>query len=491
MSSPLLEVRGVAKRYGGIQAVVEANLEVGAGEMIGLVGPNGCGKSTTLNIVSGLVKPDRGEVLFAGTPLAVGNYRDTQARGILLVPQELALDPEDTVWQSVVLGDESRRGPWIDRRAARRRAVAALALLGHAIDPNARVGSLAPVERRLVMIARGVARPHVRLLILDEPTAGLPADEAQRVIAAMKKMAGAERSLILVSHHIEDIVAGCGKVTLMRDGRTELTLEGEEVEKNRIVGLLLGGARAGATEPERHAPEATGEELATLRDVHGRYLRGVSMTARRGELVGIAGLLGSGASEVVELLIGRSQPASGEVSVGRSKIRPTAPHRTLSSGVGYISGDRSSLVIRSATVSEHVALTRLEQFRRFGFVSPKAERAGVEEALAALSVKVAPEAPMISLSGGNQQRALMARWYGAGSDLLVVDQPTVGVDMAGRVELLGVVRRLADERAVVMAAEPDELAGSCDRVLCLRRGRIELELKGDEIDESRILDAIS
>ncbi len=491
-SQPLLDIRGVTKRFGGIQAVAEANLRVERGEMIGLVGPNGCGKSTTLNIVAGLLNPDEGEGVFEGTPLAFGDYRETQARGILLVPQELALVPEDTVWESVVLGEEPRRAFWVDRREARNRATEALALLGHEIDPDSRVSALSPVERRLVMIARGAARPHVRLLILDEPTAGLPHDEALRVIAAMHKLMDSERGLILVSHHIEDIVAACHKVTVMRDGRTVHTLEGRDVNKDHIVGLLLGGEGKRATQQiERRAPGNEGEELASLSAVNGQYLRGFSMTARRGEVVGVAGLLGSGAGEVAEMLIGRRQPAAGEVRVGRLGIRPTAPHRALSSGVGYISGDRSSLVIKSATVSEHVALTRLGEFSHFGFVSRKAERAGVEEALAALAVKGTPEVPMTSLSGGNQQRALMARWYGTESDLLVVDQPTVGVDLAGRVALLAVLRKLADDRAVVLVAEPDDLAGACDRVLCLRRGLLQLELQGSEIDESRILDAIS
>jgi ribose transport system ATP-binding protein len=490
--APLLQVEGVRKRYGGIQAVADGNLVVGRSEMVGLVGPNGCGKSTMLGIVSGLVKPDGGEVTFDGQPLPLGQYRKIQDRGVLLVAQELALAPQDTVWESVVLGAEPRRRGIIDRGAARRRAQEAIALLGHELPLNAAVSSLSPVERRLVTIARGAAHPHVRLLILDEPTAGLPHQDAARVIEAMKKLIAADRSLILVSHHIEDIVAACQRVTLMRDGRTYRTLKGAEVNKGGIVRLLLANA---ATMPLADSDERVahklGDNVAAVTDVHGQFLSGVSFGVRRGEVVGIAGILGSGASEVIQLLSGQTQPRSGEVRIGAAQVKPSAPHKALQSGVGFVSGDRANLVIKTMTVSEHVALPALKRLTRSRIVSRRREKKWVTDSLAELSVKGNPEAPMTSLSGGNQQRALMARWVGLPVDVLVVDQPTVGVDLAGRAQLLGVVRKLAETRGIVLAAEPDELATICDRVLCLRRGQIASELTGKDATEERILSAIA
>lgn len=490
--SALLEVEAVSKRYGGIQAVAEGNLRVGRGEMIGLVGPNGCGKSTMLGIVCGLVKPDGGSVTFDGEQLRLGQYRRIQSQGVLLVAQELALAPQDTVWESVVLGAEPRNRGFINRRRARQIAAEAIGLVGHELPLDAPVSSLSPVERRLILIARGAAHPEVRLLILDEPTAGLPHAEAERVIAAMKKLVDTDRSLILVSHHIEDIVAACTKVTLMRDGRTYRTLEGAEVNKDGIVRLLLASVSTMVPEQAdgRSAP-SLGEEVLALEDVHGRYLNGVSLNVRRGEVVGIAGILGSGASEIVQLATGQSQPHSGTVSVGAKKLTPSSPHKALQSGVGFVSGDRSNLVIRTMTVSEHVALPALRSLTRNGLMSRRKERRWVEDGLRALGVKGTPEVPMTSLSGGNQQRALMARWSGLRVDVLVVDQPTVGVDLAGRKQLLGVVTELAREQGVLLSAEPDELATVSDRVLCLRRGAIGTELTGDEVTEERILHAIS
>ena len=492
--SALLEVESVSKRYGGIQAVAEGNLRVGRAEMIGLVGPNGCGKSTMLNIVSGLVKPNSGSVVFDGEPLPLGQYRKIQARGLVLVAQELALAPVDTVWESVVLGAEPKHLGKINRRRARQIAAEALGLLGHELPLNAQVGSLPPVERRLVTIARGAARPEVRLLILDEPTAGLPTQEAAKVIAAMKKLIDADRSLILVSHHIEDIVSSCSKVTLMRDGRTYRTLTGPEVNKGGIVRLLLANTANMPVEDTKQQRGTTelGDVVATLSDVHGEFLNGVSLSVKRGEVVGVAGILGSGASEMIQLLSGQRQPREGQVKIGAAQVTPSAPHTALRSGVGFVSGDRANLVIKTMTVSEHVAMPALERLRnRMRFVSKKRERNWVEESLGALSVKGKPEAPMTSLSGGNQQRALMARWVGLPVDLLVVDQPTVGVDLAGRAQLLSVVRSLAAKRGIVITAEPEELAMVCDRVVCLRRGAIDSELSGDSVTEEDVLHAIA
>jgi ABC-type sugar transport system ATPase subunit len=490
--APLLDVQGVSKRFGGIQAVADGNLAVGRAEMMGLVGPNGCGKSTMLGMVSGLLKPDGGTVLFDGEPLPLGRYRKIQEAGILLVAQELALAPRDTVWESVVLGAEPRRRGIIDRPAARRRAREALALLGHELPLEKEVATLSPVDRRLVTIARGAAHEHTRLLILDEPTAGLPHEEAARVIGAMKKLIDADRSLILVSHHIEDIVSACQKVTLMRDGRTTRTLVGEEVNKDGIVRLLLASvANMPIAEVAESGRVERGEAVASFADVHGEFLNGVSFVAQRGEVVGVAGILGSGASEVIQLLSGQRQPRGGDVKVGGAQVKPSAPHVALRSGVGFVSGDRANLVIKSMTVSEHVALPALGRLTSSNLVSRRKERAWVQESLDDLSVKGSPDANMTSLSGGNQQRALMARWMKLPVDVLVVDQPTVGVDLAGRAQLLGVIRKLADTRGVVLAAEPDELATICDRVLCLRRGRVAAELSGDDATEERILGAIA
>lgn len=489
---PLLEARGLAKRFGGIRAVIDGNLTVERSEMVGLVGPNGCGKSTMLNIISGSLRPDQGEILLDGEHLPLGHQRRVQRRGVFLVAQELALAPEDTVWQSIVLGAEPRRGGVIRRRAARQVAADALAQLGLDLPLDSAVAKLTPVERRLVMIARGAAQPGARLLILDEPTAGLPDSDAIRVLAAMRSLVEAERSIILVSHHIEEVASNCRRVTMMRDGRTTRTFAADEVSKSAIVDELLSGVDAELS-AEQQAPAELGEVVARMVDVRGRYLDGVSLTVSRGEVVGLAGILGSGTGEVIEMLTGQARPSEGTVEVGPAGITPKAPHQVLGAGVGFVSGDRSSLVVPGMTVAEHVALPTLDSMAIGGVVvSRRRQRDSVAKALEKLAVKGDQGAPMTSLSGGNQQRALMSRWTDAEADLMVVDQPTVGVDIKGRIQLLAVLRDLARDCGVLLVAEPEELSATCDRVICLQRGRIKAELTGvHAATEARILDLIA
>jgi monosaccharide-transporting ATPase len=486
---PLLVAADLHKRFGAVQAVAGASLSIATNEVHGLVGPNGCGKSTLLGMVSGLIRPDSGTVAAEGIRLESG-YRDRQRRGIVMIPQELALAPRDTVWQSVVLGAEPGRYGLVDRRCARRRAAAAFEMLGHPIDVDLEVGSLGAAEKRLVTLARGAAWPDARLLILDEPTAGLPFDDAARVIEAMRNLLSDERAIVLVSHHIEEVVGACRRVTVMRDGRTVRVLAGAELSKDNIVDLLLAGKPLEET-GRGTAVSAAGDVLATMKDVEGRELRGLSLTVRRGEVVGIAGILGSGATEVIRMLTGQSQPLSGEVSVGSKGLRPSNPHRARHAGVGYVSGDRSSLVMPSMTVAEHVALPNLKKLSKWGFVHRRAQRRLVRWALDGLSVKGGQDDPMSALSGGNQQRALMARWLGDETELLVASDPTVGVDLAGRSQILTELRRLASTQGVVVSGEPDELSALCDRILCLRRGRLAADLRVEDATEAGILNAIT
>lgn len=489
-TAPLLEAHGLRKSFGGVHAVTDGQLVVGRREMVGLVGPNGCGKSTTLKMIAGLLQPDGGSIVFDGEPLG-GDFRSVREQGILLVPQEIALPPEDTVWQSVVLGAEPRRWGAVRRQEARARARRALEMLGHELPLDAPVKSLTAVDRRILTIARGASQEHAKLLILDEPTAGLPPREADRVLEAMRSLVSQDRSIILVSHHVDDIVRSCRRVTVMRDGEYVTTLEDEAVTKDGIVDLLLSGAPSVSAVRHDGDEQATGATVGRVEDVSTGGLDGVSFTVRRGEIVGLAGLLGSGVDEALQLLTGRIRPAAGRVTVGEAEVEPKSPRMAFGNGVGFVTGDRAAVVMPTMTVGEHVALSSLRDIAVRGVVVGGRERTWVQRALDRLAVKGAAGALMTSLSGGNQQRALMSRWVAADVDLLVVDQPTVGVDMAGRAQLLSVVRQLSADCGIVLAAEPEELEAVCDRVLCFRRGRVVAELSRDEATEARILAAIA
>jgi ABC-type sugar transport system ATPase subunit len=480
----LLEVREAHKRYGGIRALDGADLTVAEGEMHGLIGPNGSGKSTLLSIVAGAVKPDAGELRFAGEPLAGGHLRRVRRAGIHLVAQELTVVPGVPVWENVVLGAAPARSGFVRRRAGRRIAAAAFERLGVQVPVDCATGELAPVDQRLTMIAQGVAQQDARLLILDEPTAGLPAEESHRVIAAIAGLVDEHRSVLVVSHHLDELVSCCHSVTALRDGRTEAELHGDQVRKDTLVELLLSGVDVAETETRR---TEHGEILVRLEAAAAGRVCELSFEARRGEVVGVAGLMGAGVDEVLGVLAGLRRLDSGTLAVGPAGVAPASPNRAVRAGVGFLTGDRSRAVVPKLSVSEHVYLPP----SRGLFVRRRRECRMAAEHLRALEVKGRPEAPMRSLSGGNQQRALLARWLATEVDVLVVDRPTVGVDIAGRAALLETLRSLADRRAVVISAEADELATVCDRVVCLRKGRKVATLAGAALTESAIVDAIS
>jgi ribose transport system ATP-binding protein len=489
--SALLEVRGLSKRYGGVQALDGAALTVRRGEMHGLIGPNGSGKSTLLSIVAGATKADAGELCFDGAELSGGHLRRVRRAGIHLVAQELTVVPGVPVWENVVLGAAPARQGFVRRRAGRRAAAAAFERLGVDVPVDQLTGTLAPVDQRLAMIAQGVAQDDARLLILDEPTAGLPAEESHRVIAAIAGLVDDRRSVLVVSHHLDELVSCCHSVTALRDGRTAAQLRGDEVSKEVLVDLLLSGVDVADEDLQEVDRPALGDVLVRLDEARIGPLAGLSFEARRGEIVGVAGLLGAGVDEVLDVLVGARRAQSGTVAVGADGVAPSSPHRAVRAGVGFLTGDRAQAVVPKLSVNEHVWLPPGRRLRNLGFVRRRAERRGAAGHLRTLEVKGAPEAPMRSLSGGNQQRALLARWLATDVDVLVVDRPTVGVDIAGRAALLETLRALADRRAVVISADADELATICDRVVCLRKGRKVATLEGPNLRESAILDAIS
>jgi monosaccharide-transporting ATPase len=489
--SALLDVRDVSKRYGGVIALKAASLSVAEGEMHGLIGPNGSGKSTLLSIIAGLKRADAGSVRFSGEELAAGNVRRVRSAGIHLVVQELTIVPGLPVWENVMLGALPRRGPFVDAGAGRRVATLAFERLGVEVDVDQPTQTLAPVQQRLVMIAAGVARRGVRLLILDEPTAGLPANESGHVMTALAGLVDERRSLLVVSHHLNELATSCHSVTALRDGQTQQVLRGDDVTKSALVRLLLSGARVAEKAAQTVARPDAGEVLVRAVDAAAGRLRGMSFQARRGEIVGIAGRLGAGVDEVLDLLVGLRGTDSGEVTVGVEAQKPRSPHSALRAGAGFLTGDRSRAVVPGLTVRDHLYLPPIGLLTKLGFVRRRAERKVAGSLLNQQGIIGEPDAQMQSLSGGNQQRALLARWLAAEVDVLIVDRPTVGVDIAGRAGLLESLRTIASKRAIIISADSDELAAICDRVICLRKGVKVATLEGDDLTEDAIVDAIS
>ena len=495
MTDVWLSCRGVTKRYGGVVALAGLDLDLHAGEVHGLIGPNGAGKSTLVKILAAAVRRDGGTIRLDGAEIDLHGPVEAQQHRLVLMPQEIAIVPGTNVVDNVTLGAEAMRYGFRSARECRRQAEAALAAVGLDVDPMAPAGSLSAAQQRMLMMARALDR-EARLLILDEPTAGLPGPQAALVSEAVRRLVDHRLTVIYVSHHLSEVAALCDRVSCVREGRVVTTLSGEGIAKDRLVSALLGstGEQRPAGSPSvtvgRSNGAAPGVELC---GVSGARLNQVSMAAGPGGVLGVTGLLGSGVTELVRILVGAERPRSGTVRIGGTDRTLASPADALDHGVGYLAGDRTLAALPGMSIRENVSLAALARwFGRLGLLRRREERARVDSHLGALSVTAHAERPLGSLSGGTQQRALVARLLAADAGVLVLDEPTVGVDVGARGELWDALRAIASERTVIVASsEPEELVALCDRVVCIRDGRVVAVLEGAAIDEDEITHAVA
>jgi ABC-type sugar transport system ATPase subunit len=504
---PWISVRCAEKSYGGVRALRGVDLALATNQVYGIIGPNGAGKSTLMKVLGGVVVPDVGDIVIDGAPVSMHRPSDALSHGLVLMPQEMTVVPEFTVSQNINLGNEPTRLGIHSRSASDARARAALTKVGLGVDPSALASSLQPVERRLLMLAKALAQD-TRLLILDEPTAGLPPVMSQQVIDAVLRLRNHGLTIVYVSHHLSEVAALSDHVVCIREGAVSVRLSGQEIGKEALIQAILGTSAETATGSSVSSP--TGESRTSrsavaprpdvgigdglaLSGITGSRLRDVSFTANSGEVTGITGLLGSGVSELVAIISGSTRPLSGQIRLGDSHIVLRSPADALSHGIGTVTGDRSRSAMLSRTIRENVSVTALRRwFGRAGIIRRPVERRRVAEALASLSVVGDSERPLTALSGGNQQRVLVSRLLAADLSVMVFDDPTVGVDIASRADLWRELQSLAAGRVILVASgEAEELIGVCDRVICIHNGEVSDVLEGKEITEHALARATS
>lgn len=488
-ASTWLRAVDLTKRYGGILALDSASLATRPGEVHGLVGANGAGKSTLVKCLTGMVHPSSGSVLVDGRSLRLGRPVASLRAGIASVPQELTVAPTLSVAENIMLGHEPRTPlGWVRDREARRRAQEALGSVSLDVPLSARVGQLPLIEQRLVMIARALSFS-ARLVIFDEPTATVSPHEATLLLETVRGLAARGVSVLYVSHHLREVEVVCDSVTVLRDGRVIADLE--RATYQALVELLAPATDSHVRARGRDSPRR--EVVLTARSVYGARLHDVSLVVDAGEIVGLAGLAGSGARELLLTVCGAAPFTGGSITVGGRPLRSGNTLHAVECGVGFLPGDRSLGTFPSHAVRYNVALPLLHRHARLGFVDTRAEKTAVASLLDRVALRADPEAPITSLSGGNQQKALVARLIGSEACLLLLDDPTAGVDVATRPEIHAQIRALSDAGVGVLLVSTDaeELADLSHRVVVFERGAVTGELSADLLNPPRVLAAMT
>ncbi len=465
-------MRGIRKAFGATVAVAGVDLAVRSGEICALVGQNGAGKSTLMAILAGALAPDAGSMTLDGRPYAPRSPTDARRAGVAMIYQELSLAPHLSVMENILLGAEPARGGVLDWPQMRKRAAAALAELGHEdIDPDAKVESLSVASQQLVEIARAIA-VGCRVLVLDEPTSSLGRDDVRRLFALVRRLKAQGHAIVYISHFLEEVKEVADRVVVLRDGR----LAGEtsiDVSSDTIVSMMVGRQ---VDDLFPHSVRQAGEPLLDVQDLEPGS---ASFTLHRGEVFGIAGLVGAGRTRLLRAIFGLEAVRSGRVTVGAYSGR-ARPHERWKQGAGFLSEDRKGEGLAlGLSVADNVTLTRLAPFERGGLISPRRQRAGTREWIDRLEIRCAgPDQRAGELSGGNQQKLAIARLLHHDVDVLILDEPTRGIDVGSKAQIYGLINALVSPgeskgRAILMVSSYlPELLGLCDRIAVMSRARL-------------------
>jgi ABC-type sugar transport system ATPase subunit len=488
---PLIEIADLGKSYGGVRALSGVGFAIAAGEVHALVGENGAGKSTLINILAGAVRADGGSVRIAGRALRLGSVRDAERQGIAVIHQESTAFPDLDAEDNLFAGREPRRllGLLLDRARMRRETAELLARLHEPHHPGRPLGKLPLAARQLVAIARALSC-RSRLIIMDEPTASLSAREVETLLGIVRQLRRDGISVLYVSHRLEEILGLADRITVLRDGRLVATREAHGLGKDELIRLMVGRAvdEAGAPAP----PHPPGAELLRVSGLtRAGAFSDVSFAVHAGEIVGLAGLVGAGRSEMARALIGIDPYQRGSVQLAGRALPRADLRAAIRAGVALVPEDRQHQgLVLPMTVGENLVLVVAAQLARWGLRSAAREDECARAQLAGLAVKAASSAlPAAALSGGNQQKLVLGKWLAARPKVLILDEPTRGVDVGARAEIYQQLRALARQGMAILVISSDlpEILALSDRVLVMRQGALSGELARGTATQERIL----
>jgi rhamnose transport system ATP-binding protein len=490
---PVLEVAGLSKSFPGVRALHDVRFDVHAGEVHALLGENGAGKSTLIKIVSGVYRPDAGTVRVDGREVHFAGPQEAQAAGIATVFQELLLFPDLSVAENIFLGHAPRRA-WggVDWRTMRARAAEILASLEiHELDVTAPVSSLSVANRQRVEIAKALSL-NARVLIMDEPTAALPEADVLRLFAIVRHLRARGVGVVYISHRMAEIFALADRVTVLRDGEYVATKKVTETSEPELITMMVGRVIDHLFPKLATKPGAPVLEVRDL--VSPPVVRGVSFVVRAGEIVGLAGLIGSGRSELAQTVFGMTPARSGEIRIDGKSVRIGSAAGAKRHGIAYVPEDRGSQgVIRPMTLGQNVSLAVLRRIARHGFIDRAEEEALATDAIARFAIRArGPEQIVGKLSGGNQQKVVLGKWLATRPRLLIMDEPTRGIDVGAKAEIHRLMSELAAQGLAVLmiSSELPEILGMSDRILVMREGRIAAEFVRGQADQETIAHAM-
>jgi ribose transport system ATP-binding protein len=519
--TPLLAVRDIAKAFPGVQALRGVSLEVHAGEVLGLIGENGAGKSTLIKIIGGIHQPDEGELLIGGQPVGVGrisNPSEQQARrienpsyprrshafasvqeslaaGIAIIHQELNLADNLSLAENIFLGRQPTRG-WpalglCDKRGMHAQAETALAQVGLAVSPRVQLSELSPGQKQLVEIAKALSRD-ARVLIFDEPTSSLSTHEAEILFQRIEELRQRGIGMIYVSHRLGEITRLCRRVQVLRDGRDVGILQGGEITHENMVRLMVGRDVQHFFARDEEHPAEPGPVLLRVQDLKlGPAAPPVSFEVRAGEVVGVGGLVGAGRTEVLRAIFGVDRSTAGQVEIAGKPVRIRSPRDAVAAGLALVPEDRKTQgLILEQGIADNIVLAIKEALSRFGLVNRPREREVSQRKADKLRVRATSlETKVRNLSGGNQQKVVLGKWLAVEGKVLLLDEPTRGVDVGTKEEIYHLIRQLAAEgRGILMvSSEMEELIAMSDRVLVFHEGRLAGELSGERVTSENIM----
>ncbi len=488
--SALLEMNDVSKRFLGVHALKGVHFDLRCGEVHALVGENGAGKSTLMKVLTGIHQPDSGEIFFEGKPYAVKNIGEAQNLGISMIHQELNMMNDLTVAQNVFIGRELKKGPWLDDAGMVRETQKIFDRIGIKIDPKTKLGRLTVGKQQMVEIAKAVSRD-CKLLILDEPTAALTQTEIEDLFRIMGDLKAKGIGMVYISHRMDEISRISDRITVMRDGEYVGTVDTVSVTKDDIINMMIG--RVVYEDPKTHSevPEDAETVLEVKNLSSGNLFKDVSFKLRKGEILGFSGLMGAGRTEVARAIFGADPHDGGEIFVNGKRVNIKSPEDAVKLGIGYLSEDRKRYgLLLDKSVAENTALASIDKYTKGGIINDRQIKAEAREENAKLRTKTpSMEQLLKNLSGGNQQKVIIARWLIKNSDILIFDEPTRGIDVGAKSEIYTLMNQLAKQgKSIIMiSSELVEILRMSDRILVMCEGKKTGELDISEANQENIM----